>query len=59
MALKICTSVTKVLQLKGRNFVRLSPTFVEVTGEKLVGDFLVPLKPPLSPILNRVKLCTF
>ena len=59
MALKIYTSVTKVLQLKGRNFVRLSPTFVEVTGEKLVGGFFVPLKPPLSPILNRVKLCTF
>ena len=49
MALKIYTSVTKVLQLKGRNFVRLSPTFVEVTGEKLVGGFFcTPQTPPLS-----------
>ena len=30
------------------------PTFVEVTGEKLVGVGL--FGPPLSPILNRVNL---
>ena len=39
----------KGLKLKVRKFLGLIPTFVEVTGEKLVGAFLPP------PILNRVK----
>ena len=47
MALKFHTIVAKMLKLKVRKFLELSPTFVEVTGEKLVGE--------LPPILNRVK----
>ena len=44
------TSVEKGLKLKVRKFWGLIPTFVEVTGEKLVGEiFATPL------ILNRVK----
>ena len=48
--LKFYTSVAKGLKLKVRKFWGPNPTFVEVTGEKLVGgSFLDP------PILNRVK----
>ena len=51
--LKFCTSVAKGLKLKVRNFWGPNPTFVEVTGEKLVeGAFLLP---PPPPIVNRVK----
>ena len=35
--LKFCTSVAKELKLKVRNFWRPNLTFVEVTGERLVG----------------------
>ena len=49
-ALKFYTSVAKGLQLKVRKFLGLIPTFVEVTGEKLVGGPFYPL------ILNRVKV---
>ena len=35
--LKFYTSVAKRLKLKVRKFLGLIPTFVEVTGEKLVG----------------------
>ena len=45
------TSVAKGLKLKVRKLWSLTPTFVEVTGEKLVeGLFGTP------PILNRVNL---
>ena len=45
------TSVAKGLKLKVRKLGSLTPTFVEVTGEKLVeGLFGTP------PILNRVNL---
>ena len=37
IALKFYTSVEKGLKLKFRKFLRLTPTFVEVTGEKLIG----------------------
>ena len=37
MALKFDTSVTKGLELKVRKFLGLVLTFLEVTGEKLVG----------------------
>ena len=37
MALKFYTSVTKGLKLKVRKFWGVTPMFVEVTGEKLVG----------------------
>ena len=49
--LKFYTSVAQGLKLKVRKFWELIPTFVEVTGEKLVrgGPFLP------TPILNRVK----
>ena len=49
--LKFYTSVAKGLKLKVRKFWGLNPTFVEVTGEKLIGGWaFLP-----SPILNRVK----
>ena len=38
IALTIYTSVAKGLRLKDRKFWELIPTFVEVTGEKLVGE---------------------
>ena len=50
--MKFYTSVTKRLKLKFRKLGRPIPTFVEVTGEKLVrGGGVFP------PILNRVKIC--
>ena len=48
--LKFYSSVAKELKLKVRKFWGLIPTFVEVTGEKLVGGRFL-----LTPILNRVK----
>ena len=51
--LKFYTIVAKGLKLKVKRFWRLIPTFVEVTGEKLVGMAFLPS--PL-PILNRVNL---
>ena len=45
--LKFCTSVAKGLKLKVRKFWGLNPTFVEVTGEKLIGK---------NPILNKVSV---
>ena len=46
MALKFYTSLTKGLKLKVRTFERLIPTFVEVTGEELVGgDLFGPRHP--------------
>ena len=52
--LKFYTSVTKGLKLKFKNFWRLIPVFVEVTGGKLVGGPFQPHHPP--PIPNKVKL---
>ena len=46
--LKLCTSVTKGLKLKVIKFWGPNPTFVKVTGVKLVGGPFCP------PILNRV-----
>ena len=40
MVLKFYTSVAKV-ETKSRKFCGLIPTFVEVTGEKLVGSHFV------------------
>ena len=48
MALKFHTSVKKGLKLKVRQFLRLVPTFVEVTGEKMVGEDLSALPPERS-----------
>ena len=48
MALKFHTSVKKGLKLKVRQFVGLVPTFVEVTGEKMVGEDLSALPPERS-----------
>ena len=51
MTLKFYANVAKGLKLKARKFWGLVPMFVEVTGEKLVGEvFLLPV-----PILDRVK----
>ena len=50
--LKFYISVVKVLKLKVRKVLGLIPTFVEVTGEKLVGRSFC--SPPPSTILNRV-----
>ena len=38
MGLKFVTSVANGLKLRVRKFCRLIPTFVEVTGEILVGE---------------------
>ena len=43
--LNFCISVAKGLKLKVRKFLRLIPTFIEVTGGKLVGGAFAP--PPL------------
>ena len=54
MGMKFYTSVAKGLKLKVRKFLRLIFMFVEVTGEKLVGEeggtFALP------PILNRLRV---
>ena len=42
MILKFYTSVAKGLKLKARKFCGLTPPFVEVTGEKLVGLTFLP-----------------
>ena len=57
MTLKVYTGEVKGLKLKVRKFLWLSPTFVEVAGEKLVGGpfYPSPLPTPHPPILNRVK----
>ena len=50
MNLKFYTSVAKRLKLKVWKFWALVPTFLEVTGEKLLGGSFAP-----PPILNWVK----
>ena len=49
-SLKFYKSLSKGLKLQVRKFRGLTPTFIEVTGEKLVGG---PFCPP--PILNMIK----
>ena len=51
--MKFYTSLSKGLKLKVRKFWGLTPTLVEVTGEKLVGGG-GHFGPP--PILNKVKI---
>ena len=51
--LKFYSSLSKGLKLKVRKSWGLTLTFVEVTGEKLVG---LAFLPPPPPILNRVKV---
>ena len=62
--LKFSNSVAKGLKLKVRKFVGLIPSFVEVTGGKLVSGrgvrgggegYFLPLPSPCPPIVNRVK----
>ena len=48
MVLKFYNSVAKELKRKARKFFGLVPTFVEVTGEKLVKEGF------LTPILNKI-----
>ena len=50
--LKFDTSVAKGLKLNVRKFWGLIPTFVKVTGEKLVGRAFFVLSPSIQ---NRVK----
>ena len=45
MALKFYTSLRKGLKLKVRKLWEPIPTFVEVTGEKLVGGSFCPPNP--------------
>ena len=54
MNLKFYTSLSKGLKLKVKKFLGLILTFVEVTGENLVGGAC--LTPPPPSILNRVKI---
>ena len=44
--LKFYTSLSKGLKLTVRKFWGLIPTFVEVTGEKLVGGLFAPSSYP-------------
>ena len=53
--LKFYTSVGKGLKLKVRKFWRPNSTFVEVTGEKLVGGIFIPLLPTLKEFLSHIK----
>ena len=46
--LKFYTSVTIGLKLKVRKFLGLISTFVEVTGERLVGAAILTLRPEKS-----------
>ena len=48
--LKFYSSVAKWLKLKVRKISRLIPTFVEVTGEELVGRPFCHPPPPLPPL---------
>ena len=54
--LKIYTSKEKRLKLKFREFWGLIPRFVEVTGEKLVGEGGGAFCPPPPLFLNRVNI---
>ena len=54
MSLNFYASVAKGLNLKVTKFWGLIPTFVKVTGGKLIGGGLCA-PPPSPPILNRVK----
>ena len=47
--LKLYSSVAKGLKLKVQRFWGLLPTFVEVTGEKVVGRLFCPPPPPPPP----------
>ena len=49
--LKFYSSVAKGLKLKARKCLGLIPTFLEVAGEKLVGEVFLT-----HPILNKVKI---
>ena len=42
MVLEFYTSVIDKLKIVATGFWRLTPTLVEFTGEKLVGDLFVP-----------------
>ena len=53
--LTIYTSVAKGLKLKVRRFWRPNPTFVEVTGEKLVGSLFIPLPDTLKEFLSHIE----
>ena len=56
IALKFYSSVAKGLKQKFKKFWELIPTFVEVTGEKLVGGwgwlFALPILPPNQNRIN-------
>ena len=54
--LKFYTTVAKRLKLKVRMFWGLSPRFVEVTGEKLVGESFCHLLPPSWIGLIRINI---
>ena len=53
MNLKFYTSVAKVLKLKAKNFWGLIPMFVEVTGQKLVGDLFAPLSKKTGKVSDQ------
>ena len=55
MGIRFYTSVVKGLKLKVRKVSGLSPTFVEITGEKLLEGTLLP-PTPLPPSQSRIKL---
>ena len=55
------TSVAKGLKLKSRKFWRLIPTFVEVSGKKLVGsgEFLTHPEQGLGHCSQHAKIVSF
>ena len=53
MSLKFYISVARRLKLKFKKFWGLVPTFLEVTGEKLVGGLFAP--PPILNSVNKLK----
>ena len=55
MTLKFYASVTKRLKLKVTKFSRLIPTFVEVSGEKPVGEPIPPYFIKLNAMMKQVR----
>ena len=58
MTMKFYSSVAKGLKLKVREFCGQSPTFVEVTGERLVGEPSIPSPSPSWIRINHQHICS-
>ena len=58
MTMKFYSSMAKGLKLKVREFCGQSPTFVEVTGERLVGEPSIPSPSPSWIRVNHQHVCS-